>query len=333
MKRLPIPVLAWLLLGVGRGTAGELALDWPAVPGRQRLLGYLGASLAPLVRRAAPASLEARLAAPPFRRREDGLAWDLEALDPATGRLLREAAAASPPVERLDFEEAVAGANRAYLGTRPLAGDLAALRAELGIPGAAWATVEVESAIAGGRRRIRFVPRTALAARLEARATGRPLAYPVGTAFLAEELAADGTVDETHVLVKRLDQAWDFALYDRAGKRRIESPHRPRRFEAPTTCFACHSGTARVPPFREFPDPGPEIGGRRLAVHFPLTPAEAGLVRRLRPPGGIEDQVFGDYPGLAAVRLTRAAAAGAGLDPGEAAALEALRALVGEPGP
>jgi hypothetical protein len=241
---------------------------------------------------------------------------DLEALASETAAELREAAASNAPSDRLDLHEFHDGGADGYQRARPFPEDIEGLRSELGIDSdPRWWWVDVDSVVIRGTRRVVFPAEVALDAALGTldavpAAGNTGVHYPVGTTFLAEERGADGVVHETHVSRKRADQDWDYALYDHDGVRRTHSPAMPQRFRVPTTCSGCHNSSLRLPPFRDFPDVAPPIGGFQPIVRMELDAEEAALVRRLDGTAAAHDRVLGRYAGVVAVRLQRKAAAG-----------------------
>lgn len=299
------PLLACLAL-VGQVLAQPLPLDWPSGTSRRAwLLAYLGGSLVEPVPSATPPTLDRWLGRSPFLTQGSRVSLDLDALHPEDAAALASAAEGEGPTARLSQRAFRQVGSDAYLRRRPFPATYPALAQAWGLDGEDWSHVEVDSVISRSVRRIRFRPDTVLAAAAE---HGNDPVYPPGTRFLAEELAEDGRLREVHVMRKRVDGTWDFALYDGAGPRRQASAHHPRRFSAPMSCAACHSSVRRFPPFREFPDPSDPIAGMTPEVRIQLSAAELQLVRaRKAPVSRTADGVLGDYVGLAAVLKARRA--------------------------
>lgn len=309
MLRPPLCLLLVATAGASAAPRALLPLDLTGSAVRARQAAYLGSSLVPVVPSPARPTWEALLGRVPFRSDGRRVVLDLDTLDPETGVALVEAAAATPPAEGLDFAELRAAGERAYLRTRPFPDPVGALRLELGLdrPDGRWFAVTVASLINRGRRRLWARLDQTLGAALAALPQGREGTPPVGAVFLAEELDG-GVVTETHVMRRRADQLYDYALYDHEGRRAVASPHFPQRFRAPLTCAGCHQAGARFPPFREFPDPSPGFGDFLPRVELELTPAEVALVRAFPRAARTQERVLGVYPGLAAVALLRAQA-------------------------
>lgn len=283
----------FLMMLAGQALAERpVALEWPEVPFIQLRMAYLGASMLPPVPSDHITTQREFLSRAPFVQSDQGVGVDLDSLPPEFA-----VAATGGKLSASDFHQLAA---KAYFAKRPFPAQLAALHAELNIGSSRWETVEVSSLITQSRRRIHFPADEVIAATLERREIAP------GTTFLAAELDAAGQVRETHAARMRADHRMDFTIYDAQGARRADSEN----FHAPMQCFTCHSRNAqRASPFREFPAPAPANNGFQPAVHETLGQTEASLVQRMARPKQDSD-VFGDYAGLAAVKLQRRAAAG-----------------------
>jgi hypothetical protein len=286
--------------------AEEVVLfDWPQQPVLRELIGYLGSSLAPIRPTPARPTLAERLAHAPFVTGEGRVGLDLTALDAAAASALRAATGADGRLAWAGFgpaADALIGPRRT---PRPT---LSELRALLQL-GQDWESVNVASMLSWDERRLWFNTRRVLETTVVAMETGKPLAFPQETWFLAEHFAADGTVHETHVLSKRADQEWDYLLYDAQGQIQPVSTA-INGLRSPTTCFACHRNAGRVPPFKNFPDASDPVNGFLPRVIVTLDPADANIVRKLTRTGPREDHLHGQYGGLAALRVRERIRAG-----------------------
>lgn len=281
--------------------AEALLLEDPG-PHREALLAYLGGSLAAVVESPDRLSAAVRLDRSPFLADGGRRALDLDALPGTTADDLRRAATKAGGATRLLFDTLKDRAMAHYPRSRQLPDDLGAILQERSVlADPRWRSVDLDSLIARGARRIRFSLEEVLA---PLAGDGDRPRYAPGTLLVAEELDAQGRVHETHVMRKRVDHEWDFALYDEQGQRRELGRNGPA-FRAPVTCFTCHQATGRVAPFSDFPGPSRAIREFTPAVRFPLDPAETLLFRQgaLAEPEG--DQLHGKYRGLALVELQR----------------------------
>jgi hypothetical protein len=290
-----------------------LLLEWPPGSIKKELAAYLAASLVPIRVTTRRPTLPERLSGPPFVAGEGRVALDLAAFDLAAAQALLDAASGPPP-RRLSYEAYLPVAERLYLERRYFLSKIEHLIGHLGIgTDPAWQSVEVESLITRERRRIFYHMQDVLEPAVRSLEKGGKIVYDPGTWFLAQELHRSGggrRVIETHVIGKRSDWEWDYALYDRDGYVRTESEEMPALFRSPSRCFTCHHSAGRMPPFADFPDASAPVGGFRAGVLVDLTARDAAVVRVLAGREARGDAPMGHYAGLAALRLKTLAASG-----------------------
>ena len=285
-----------------------VTLEMPYSQIRQEMVGYLGASLLEVPQTDHRPTLQDRLSHAPFLADTSRVGIDLSKLDQHEAAVLRAAASTAGGGLAMTYETFLPPAEKLYVERRYFLGQLAHLKARLGLgTDPLWQSVEVVSLITRGRRRIWYHVRDVLLGTIEnLEMRGGPIVYRPETWFLAEELDARGGVSETHVIGKRSDWELDFAIYDRGGTVVAVSPITPDLMRVPTTCFVCHRSTGRIPPFREFPDASGEVNGMTPLVDVKLTPKQAAIVRALSGGHGRArpaDDIMGDYTGLAALKL------------------------------
>ena len=132
------------------------------------------------------------------------------------------------------------------------AGDLARFAARLGWPdGEAWVPVPVTRSEASGSERRLWFHKDAVTAALLAHEGGRgfdarPLRYPQGSVFIAEELDASGEVREVQVLETRAGRVPRFELYGADGAAQAVG--------ALAACADCHAGDRYYQPMISFPN-------------------------------------------------------------------------------
>ncbi len=275
-----------------------LLIEWPKRPGpRARALANLGTSLVSIQKRDRLATLEELLNQAPFRNDGQRVALDLATLDAVSQKAFADLKKSPVPIP--DYRRI---ASQRYFALREFPKTLPELRIAWDLSNESiWSSVRVRSVIARSVRRIWFPRQVVLQA---AQAQGLDPMYPPGTLFVAEELDEHGEVEEVHVMRRRVDHAWDFALYDKSGPRRIASLKRPKRFHAPFSCQGCHQAPRRMPPFSDFPDPSKSFSGFTPKILESFTPAEVRWMRTKKPspseyPKG--SGVLGNYVGLAQV--------------------------------
>lgn len=295
--------LSFLVLCLAASAAGAdvVGLQWPENRVQRELFAYSGVSLRELAPTQARPTLEERLAGAPFVTGEGRVAFDVEAFDAETQTELRAVAAQAGAGAQVTFMQWAPVMEKLY-GPRRAAPTLEAHKARHRImQGDTWTYVDVKSLLTKARRRIHYDGRIVLEAAARALETGSPVSYPVGTWFLSEQFNPEGDLTEFHLIGKRPDHDNDYLLYDRNGKLGIKSVE--LNMKAPTTCFACHRNARRLTPFAEFPDPASTVAGFTPEVLVELTDAEKAICRAFAPTGPRNDDTFGAYAGLAAVKL------------------------------
>lgn len=306
-----ILVLACLAAApASRAEPDLLPLEWPASRTQQELAAYLAGSLRTVHETAARPTLEQRLSAKPFVVDQQRVALDLSSFDAPTAKALKSVAAPAGGGLQLGYRAFVKRAEPLYSERRYFLAKLVYLKNRLGFdtdPG--WRHVDVDSLITKTRRRLWFHVKNVLDAALDGLERGRPWVFAPGTWFIAEDMDAHGHVEEVHVLGKRADWDWDFAIYDANGTVSAVSPTQPQMMKVPTTCYTCHRSSGRMPPFRDFPAPSAPVGHVTPKVLVELSAKDAAIVRALtqRPPKA--DEPLGNYAGLAALALRELAAA------------------------
>lgn len=282
-----------------------LTLEWPDQTVQRELNAYLIASLLNIKQTSQRPTLDERLAARPFAIGEGRVGIDLSALDLSTARALRAVASPAGAGLALSQEAFFPTAEKLYLERRYFMGQISHLRKSLHMDSdPLWSSVEVLSVVTRTRRRIWFHAGEVVITAVTAMERGGSLVYRPGTWFLVDDLDARGQVTETHVLGKRADWEWDFAIYDARG---VVAPHSPSlgtEMRVPTSCFRCHRTSGRLPPFADFPGPSAEMNGMTPRVDVTLTPAEQAIVRAFQGRAAAED-AMGDYAGLAALKFRK----------------------------
>ena len=304
--RVSAVLLALCLVGPALGQV--VGLEWPDHPVQRALIAYEASSLRAIQKTAARPTLEERLAQAPFVTGESRVALDLTAFDAEAAGAIRAAAVTAGGGSLLAFKTWTPVAEKLY-APRRAPGTLNELQQKHGIRQSPdWTHVDVMSLLTQGRRRIWFDTRRVLEAHVAALEKRKPFAYAPGTWFLAEQLKADGSLIETHVIGLRDDHEQDFLLYDKNGVQGLSSAE--FRMRAPTTCFACHRNAGHLPPFADFPDVGSPVNGFQPKVEVDLSASDQAAVRALLVPGERPDDTHGSYGGLAALKVRKDIQAG-----------------------
>ena len=288
--------------------ADSVVLEWPDLGVKRELTAYIAESLLNIHQTDRRPTLEERLAAKPFVTGSGRVALDLTSLDPDSAKVLRDAAQTAGGGLALSQEAFFPPAEKLYLERRYFMGQISHLRKSLNMDtDTLWQHVDVLSVITRTKRRIWFHAGEVLISTVAALERGGPIVYRPGTWFLVDDLDDGGAIRETHVLGKRADWEWDFAIYDDHGVVAAQSPTLGAEMRVPTSCFKCHRASGRLPPFANFPGPSDEMNGYRPQVLVTLTAAEQEIVRALSGRKGTEaDDAMGDYAGLSALALRRA---------------------------
>lgn len=287
--------------------AGEtVVLEWPDHVTKRELSAYIAASLLNIKQTERRPTLAERLAARPFASGQGRVALDLSAFDASSAKVLRDAATPAGAGLALTQAAFLPPAEKLYLERRYFMGQVSHLRKSLNMDrDPLWQHVEVKSLITRTRRRIWFHAGEVLASAAAALERGGPITYRPGTWFLVDDLDGE-RVTETHVLGKRADWEWDFAIYDGNGTVTTQSPTLGEEMRVPTACFKCHRGSGRLPPFADFPAPSAELNGITPEVEVTLTAAEKKIVRAFSGRKVLEsDDVMGDYAGLSALAFRK----------------------------
>lgn len=298
---------AVLVLGIAHGAAAAgsdaLTFMWPDHPMQREVTGYLASSLVPIRPLPARPSLAERLEHAPFIAGEGRVALDLSKLDAEAASAFRVVAQGAGSAGQLTFPAFSPVAEKLYGPRRAPPGKLAGLLALAQRDSDPdWVPVDVKSLITRSQRRIWFHARRVLETTVTAMESSSALKFPLGTIFFAEHHDAQGVLTETHALVKRPDQEWDYLLYNAQGDVQSNS-HEVQGLRSPTSCFACHRNAGRPSPFREFPDAAAAVDGFTPEVVLSLSEAEREICRAFARPGPREDHLHGVYGGIAALRL------------------------------
>ncbi|MSR74825.1 MAG: hypothetical protein EXS14_05065 [Planctomycetes bacterium] len=192
-----------------------------------------------------------------------------------------------------------------------------------------WCSLVVKNSfVTGTSRRISFDKDAAVEALLSFRGgTGHgaaPLAWPVGTVFVAESLAVDGHALDTEILIVRGDTP-DFRIFDETGavsntfRQPGDPPSGPRGANVPVVCSGCHNGTGFFPPMMNFPTE-PEA----QAVSVADGARNAVLIERFLEGFHRSGGTFGPYASMFLGQL-RAGLLNGSLDAADRARAERLR--------
>jgi len=226
----------------------------------------------------------------------DGSAWWLKKpVDIDDESALSVLFRAAGPDARLEWEEFEPVVRSTYYFVRKAPQSLSDLRDQFGDwQKDSWFTHELKGQMSPYKRRL-SVPEEDLLWALESMSSpSDSIVYRPGTAIVGEHIVS-GEIEETTVMVKRLDGYWDYFAYGSDGRLAPTVFKEPDPLLVPTQCFGCHYGDRAFEPERSFPfsaRPGPS-GVREVFV--PESMKSAAIAKTLSEHARRSDHVLGLY--------------------------------------